>query len=210
MKVVVFGASGKTGSLLVQQALNTGHEITAYVRTPESIKHRHPKLRVIEGKLNEMDKLKEAITGADACISLLGGGSALKRSKEFVEGINNIVTTMEQEEVPRFIYMSSIGAGDSRLILSTFIRFLIVNIMLRIPLADHNANEKHIKASKLSWTIVRPAALTNGFITGNLKYGTKAVHMKGNRTISRGNVATFLLKQLSLKMYIKKAVWLYE
>jgi len=210
MKLVIFGASGKTGSLLVEQALNAGHEVTGYIRSTGAMKHEHPNLRVVVGNLNDKSALKEAIEGAEACISTLGGNSLTKRSPEIVAGIDNIVTIMEQEEVPRFIYMSSIGAGDSKLLMTPIIRFIIVNLMLRVPLADHNENEKRIRASKLSWIIVRPSGLNNGFITGNLKYGTKPTKMKGSRSISRGNVAAFLLKQLSVKMYVKKAVWLYE
>jgi len=66
MKITIFGASGKTGSLLTDQALAAGYEVTAYVRTPGSIKQEHPKLKVIVGNMNDKLKLKEAISGADA------------------------------------------------------------------------------------------------------------------------------------------------
>jgi len=50
MKIVVFGASGKTGSLLVDEALKSGHNVVAYVRKPESVKSDHPNLKVVTGK----------------------------------------------------------------------------------------------------------------------------------------------------------------
>ena len=61
MKIVVFGASGKTGSLLVDEALKSGHDVIAYVRKPESIKLEHPNLKVVAGYLNEKDKLRSVI-----------------------------------------------------------------------------------------------------------------------------------------------------
>lgn len=73
MKIVIFGASGKTGSLLVEEALASGHEVTAYVRKRESVKSDHINLKVVEGDLSEKDKLRKVITGSDACISTLGG-----------------------------------------------------------------------------------------------------------------------------------------
>ena len=109
MKIVVFGASGKTGSLLVDEALTSGHYVLAYVRKPESVKSDHPNLKVVAGYLNEKDKLKSVISGSDACISTLGGISLTKHSREIIEGIDNIVTIMEEEKVMRFIYLSSLN-----------------------------------------------------------------------------------------------------
>ncbi len=138
MKVVIFGANGKTGTLLTKHALANGHQVTAYIRNAGSLQIENPNLKIVIGNLNETLKLKDAISGADACISALGGGSLKNRSAEFVKGIQTIVTTMEEEVVPRFIYLSSIGAGESKYYISQPMRFLIVNAFLRIPLADHN------------------------------------------------------------------------
>jgi putative NADH-flavin reductase len=210
MKVVVFGASGKTGSLLIEEALASGHEVIAYVRTRESIKLVHPNLKIVSGKLNEKDKLKSVITGSDACISTLGGASLTKHSIEIIEGINTIVSIMEEEKVKRFIYLSSYGAGDSRNFMPQPIRFIIVDVMLRVPLADHNTNESRITKSQLQWTIIRPGGLTNGAKTDNLKHGSENEKLKGSINISRSNVAAFILKQLTGSNYVNKCVWLYE
>jgi putative NADH-flavin reductase len=210
MKIVVFGASGKTGSLLVDEALKSGHDIIAFVRKPESIKFDHPNLKVVAGYLNEKDKLRSVISGSDACISTLGGASLTKHSPEIIEGINNIVSIMEEESVTRFIYLSSFGAGDSRKYMPQPIRFLIADIMLLVPLADHNTNENRITKSQLQWTIVRPGGLTNGAKTDNLKHGCEMTKIKGSLSISRSNVAAFLLNQITNKDYANKNVWLHE
>jgi putative NADH-flavin reductase len=210
MKIAVFGASGKTGSLLVDEALKSGNVVTAYVRKPESVKSQHPNLRVVAGYLNEKEKLKSVISGSDACISTLGGGSLTKHSSEIVEGIDNIVSIMEEEKVLRFIYLSSFGAGDSRKYMPQPVRFLIADLMLRVPLADHNTNESRITRSKLLWTIVRPGGLTNGAKTDNLKHGWEMTKIKGSLSISRSNVAAFLLDQVTNKDYLNKSVWLQE
>jgi putative NADH-flavin reductase len=210
MKIVVFGASGKTGSLLVDEALKSGHNVIAYVRKPESIKSDHPNLKVVAGYLNEKEKLKSVISGSDACISTLGGASLTKHSPEIIEGINNIVSIMEEESVTRFIYLSSFGAGDSRKYMPQPIRFLIADIMLLVPLADHNTNESRITKSQLQWTIVRPGGLTDGAKTGNMKHGHVETKLKGSISISRSNVAVFLLNQVTSRDYVNKSVWLYE
>lgn len=210
MKIIIFGASGKTGTLLVQQALSAGHHVTAYVRKASSVTIEHPELEVVVGNLNDTQKLKDVISGADVCISALGGGSLTKRTPELVEGIANIVTTMENAGIQRFIYLSSIGAGESRFLMAQPIRFLIVSLFLRVPLADHNANEKRIAESKLNWTFVRPGGLTDGALNESPKFGFDITPMTGNRSISRASVASFILKQISNENLFRKAVWLYE
>ena len=210
MKVVIFGANGKTGILLVEQALAKGHQVVAYIRRPESILIDNPKLKIIIGNLNEPLKMKDAITGADACVSTLGGGSLTKHSIETMNGIKNIISIMEIAKVQRFIYLSSLGAGESRFLIPQPLRFILTRFFLRVPLADHNFNEGNIIKSKLDWTLVRPGSLTDGQLTGDLKYGDDKTKMKGNSSISRANVALFILQQLTDSNYIKKAVWLYE
>jgi putative NADH-flavin reductase len=210
MKIIVFGASGRTGGLLIEEALASGHEVIAYVRTKESVKSVHPNLKVVAGQLNETDKLKSVITGSDACISTLGGASLTKHSSEIIAGIDHIVSIMEEVNVKRFIYLSSIGAGNSRYFMSQPLRFFIADILLRVPLADHNTNEKRITQSQLEWTIIRPGSLTDGTRSDNLKHGTENIKLKGNISISRSNVAAFILNQLTHSSYVNKSVWLYE
>jgi len=117
---------------------------------------------------------------------------------------------MEQEVVPRFIYLSSFGAGDSLYFMPQPVRFLIAGVMLRVPLADHNINEQRIKNSKLHWTVVRPGGLSNGPKTENLKHGSEKIIMKGNNGISRANVAAFMLQQLIDSEYVNKSIWVFE
>lgn len=210
MKIVIFGASGKTGSLLVDQALEKGHQVTAYVRRTNSISTEHDNLKIVIGNLNEKLKLIDALTGADVCISTLGGNSLTHRTPALVEGIANIVNAMEQAGTKRFMYMSSIGAGDSRFLMAQPIRFLIVSLFLRVPLADHNLNEELIAKSKLDWTIVRPGGLTDGVLKEDVNFGKDIIPMKGNRSISRASVAAFILKQVDNKALFGSAVWLYE
>jgi putative NADH-flavin reductase len=210
MKIVVFGASGKTGTLLLEEALASGHEVIAYVCRKESIKIENQNLKIAVGQLNDKDKLKSVITGSDVCISTLGGASLTKHSYEIIEGIKNIVNAMEEENVSRFIYLSSYGAGDSRKYMPQPFRFLIVDLLLRVPMADHNINENCIIKSKLLWTIVRPGSLTNGPKTENLKHGSENKKIRGSLSISRSNVASFILNQITNSSYINKSVWLYE
>jgi putative NADH-flavin reductase len=210
MKVVIFGASGKTGMLLVEQALAKGYQVFAYIRRPGSILIENPKLKIVIGNLNEPLKMKDTISGADACISALGGGSLTKHSIEMINGIKNIISIMEITKVHRLIYLSSLGANESRYLIPQPLRFILTNLFLRVTLADHNTNEDNIRKSKLIWTIVRPGSLTDGQLTGDLRHGTENTKIKGSVSISRANVASFMIQQLTDTTYQQKAVWLSE
>lgn len=210
MKIVVFGANGKTGLNIVKQALEKGYTVVGFVRKPGSFTIDHPNLKIAVGNLDEKLKMADIISGADACISALGGNSLQKRAPEFTNGISNIVDIMEQEKVNRLIYISSIGAGESRYMIPQPMRFFITRFLLKVPLADHNTNEEKIRHSNLQWTIVRPASLMDGPIAKPIKSGTEIVKLKGNPLITRANVATFILNQLEEKTYENKNVWIYE
>lgn len=210
MKIVVFGATGKTGKLLVEQALAKGHKVTVYIRTAGSLKIEDKNLKVVVGNLDEKLKLSDAISGADACFSTLGGNSLTHRTPEIAKGIDTIVSVMEQEVVPRFIYLSSFGAGDSKYLMPSLMRFFIATLMLRVPLADHNQNEQRIMNSKLHFTLVRPGGLTDGPQTGRINHGSGKPFVRGKSSISRADVAAFMLDQLNNEMYDKKPVWLFE
>ena len=71
MKLSIFGATGKTGSLIVNAALNQGHEVNAYVREPAKLTVQHKKLHIIEGDLSDPRTIEKAIAGTDAVISSL-------------------------------------------------------------------------------------------------------------------------------------------
>jgi putative NADH-flavin reductase len=210
MKIIVIGANGKTGSLVVQQALDKGFRVTAYIRRPGTLTIDHQNLKIVVGELNEIFKLKNAMEGADACVSTLGGISLKEHSTAIMEGIDNIVMLMEELNIPRFIYLSSIGVGESRKMMPFLIRLFITKILFRIPLADHLENERLIMNSDLEWTFVRPGSLTEGNLTRKFRQGSDFIKLKGNLSISRANVAWFIVNELIVRNYTNQAVWLTD
>jgi putative NADH-flavin reductase len=210
MKIIVFGGTGKTGQLFIQQALEKGHEVLAYVRNASKMTLTHPHLKVLEGRLNDKIQLKNAINGADAVVSTLGGPSLFKHNQPVIDGIKNIIEVMDEVKVKRLLYMSSFGAGESRAFMPQPTRFIILDLILRVPLADHNQNEAAIKKSDLDWTIVRPGGLSDGPLTQKLNAGSEKTIIRGNVKISRANVAHFMLNQVNDLHYNRQGVWLFE
>jgi len=79
-------------------------------------------------------------------------------------------------------------------------------LLLRPAMADHQLQEDHIRASDVDWTIVRPAAFTDGPLTGAYRHGFKGTSREGLALkISRADVAHFMLQQLNSDIYLHQA-----
>ena len=203
MRLLVFGASGKTGHELVRQAVDRGHSVTAFVRTPGKFAITGPSVRVVEGNVADSAAVSNAITGHDAVVSALGVSKPLTHDPDVIEGIRNIVSAMEEHGVRRLIYLSFIGVRESRAAVGFVLRY-IAPIPLRHEIADHEVKESLIRSSRLDWTIVRPPKLTNGPSTGNYRSGDDISTWKPVPMLSRSDLAHFVLQELAESKYVHR------
>ena len=204
MKILIYGASGATGHELVNQALEQGHFVTAFVRNPEKLKIRHDNLKVVQGDGVDYQSVERAIKGQDAVLSALGAPSPFKYDKSIVDGAANIIKAMEANNVNRFIYMSFVGVKESRNTAGFVIRYIAPKL-LSSEVAGHEAREKMIKQSQLKWTIVRAPTLTNGKHIAQFRSG-EGITTKGFTVmISRADVADCMLRQLTDSNFIRKS-----
>jgi putative NADH-flavin reductase len=205
MNVLVFGASGGTGRELVKQALAQGHSVTAFVRDPTTFDSKHPHLKVVQGDVADYASVERAVQNQDAALCALGSSSPLKRDPTLIAGVRHIIEAMENAGVQRFIYLSFLGVRDGRNQLSFLGKYIVAPLVLRSVVADHEAKERLIKGSRLQWTIVRPPRLTNGQRTGAYRSGERIAANSIIPTISRADVADFMLKQLADDTYLHRA-----
>jgi putative NADH-flavin reductase len=203
MNVLVFGASGATGYHVVSQALADGFSVTAFVRDPAKLQIDHERLRVVKGDVSDEEKVDDAVRGQDVVISALGASSPFRRDYTLIKGVENIVSAMVRQHVRRLIYQSFLGVSEYR----DDLGFLINNIMPAIlsnVIRDHELKEAIIVNSSLNWTIVRCAMLTNGDLTKKYKAGERIDSAALVPTISRTDVADFMLRELHDVTYIHK------
>ena len=204
MKLIIFGATGGTGRQCVDQALAQGHQVTAFVRQPAALTVQHPDLTIIQGDITDQDAVQRAIPGHDVVISALGtrGGPAV-----LPEGTRNILEAMASHGVRRSLWVSSFGAGDSLQQMGWLSQTLIVKGLLRQAIQEKNAQEQIILASGGDWIIARPGGLTDGPLTGTYRV-TGPGDKVGRPSISRADVADFMLKNLTDTRYVRRAVGL--
>lgn len=204
MNILIFGASGKTGHELVKQALAKGHIVTAFIRDLSKMKIAHENLKCIQGDVIDYPLVAHCMIGQDAVLSALGAPSPFTYDQVIVDGAGNIIKAMEMNHVNRLIYMSFVGIKESRPAAGFVIKY-IAPILLSSEIAGHEAREKLIKHSLLQWTIVRAATLTNGKHLGQFRHGENITSKGFMDTISRKDVADFMLQQLTDHTYMKKA-----
>ncbi len=203
MKIVVFGASRGVGLKVVEQALEAGHVVTAFVRSPEKFAMKHPNLTVYQGDAMEAAAVGGAIEGHQAVISTLG---PTRPSVPHMLEISakNIVAAMKRHGVHRLI--STTGAGvrqpeDEPKLIDRFFGFLL-NLLAKDVALDSAENVKVIQASDVEWTIVRFPRLVDGEHTR--KYRVGFVGKDSGFQISRADGADFILKELTEKKWLRK------
>ncbi len=206
MKLLIIGATGGTGRELVKQALELGHKITILVRNSEKVLTSHPSLQVINGNVLNLKEVEQAVSGQDAVISSLGHKRFFIKTNILSEGTKNIIASMEKQNVKRFICITTLGINDSRFRLGLYYTLFTIPIILFFYFRDKSKQEKLIMNSKLDWTIVRPGQLTNSKLTGEYQVGNNVGNYFMTKTISRANVAHFILSQLCDKTFFHKKV----
>jgi putative NADH-flavin reductase len=199
-KIIVFGATGKTGRLVCSQLLKNGASVSGFGRSAEKIKSIDENLLVAQGNIHEYESISKAIANHQAVIVCLGSTS-LKDKSTLSTGTKNIVEAMTHHNIKRLIVISAAGVGESWSQISWLPRFLF-KTLLRNVFADHIMQEQIVKKSSLDWTIVRAAVLTNKAASGNYQ----ASNTTPVRKIARADLAEFLVHQVLDKSYIQKTI----
>ncbi len=205
MKLLVFGASGKTGREVVRQALARGYMVTAFVRQTARLPIAHANLRLVAGEISNPEAIARVVAGQTAVISTLGVGQPMTHDQAVIEGVRAIARAAEQASVERLLYLSFIGVHDSR-DAAGFVLRQLATTLLRHEVADHEVKEAAIIASFVDWTIVRPPKLTNGRLTAAYRVGEDIRARSPLPLMSRADVADFMLRQLTDAAFIRKAV----
>lgn len=205
MRVLIIGATGSIGRLVVEQALDAGYEVTAFARNAHKLDFKNSNLNFINADATNQKSVNDAVLGQDAVIITLGSGKALKTSIRST-GTQKVINAMQKHGVQRLICQSTLGAHESWGNLNLLWKWIMFGIILKSVLKDHEKQETTVYQSKLNWTIVRPGAFSDIPSLGKYKEDFPATEKNLTLKISRAEVAGFLVRQLTETKYFKKAV----
>lgn len=195
-QVLILGATGGTGRQLVAQALERGHQVTAFARTPARVRTAHQRLKVARGDVLDYESLDNAVVGQGAVLSALGHKRWFYPNRILSTGTRNLVRAMETHGVRRLVCETALGVGDSRGRAGLYYTLFVAPFILPFYFRDKERQEDIIRGSSLDWVIVRPGRLTNGRHRRRYRHGSDVGHWFWTCRISRADVADFMLRQL--------------
>mgnify|MGYP003636899402 CR=1 FL=1 len=212
MKILILGATGRTGKWILAEALEQGYKVNCLVRKPEEINQNHSALKIYKGSPESISELESALKGCDAIISALNISrksdfpwSKLRTPKTFLSDVmKNIITLSTKIKIDRIVVCSAWGVADTEKEIPLWFNWFIKNSNIGVAYKDHERQENLLKSSTLNWTIVRPSGLVD------LSKSQTIIESYNNEpkpkiTISRKSVAEFMVQTLSDEKLIGKA-----
>jgi putative NADH-flavin reductase len=208
MKITVFGATGRIGGHVVEQALAAGHKVAAVVRESSRFEVSHPSLEVFRvAGLTEEEVLRPAVDGSAAVIS--GVGARGRKDGPVASGSTRaILAAMSAVGVRRLVAVSAIPLGPvppDESFLNRRVILPLINSFAADVYADLRLMESDIMSSTTDWTIVRPPRLTDKPLTGQYRVGIGST-IPRTYSISRADTAHLMLAALSDPAMVGKPV----
>jgi len=212
MKILIFGATGRTGKIVAKEALKRNHKVNAVVRNKN--KMDLSEVECFEGLPTDIEIVKKSLVGVDAIVCCLN----IVRKSDFPwakilspptlisDSINVIVKAMEELNVNRIVSMSTWGVGDTYNQVNIIFKLLLKYSNLWVTFSDHTKQEELLKQSNLNWTIVRPVLLNDN---ENSSY-TVAEDRPLSKGISRSAVAKFIVDSIENSSFIKETPTIYQ
>ncbi|MGH3412355.1 MAG: NAD(P)-dependent oxidoreductase [Marmoricola sp.] len=206
MRLTVFGATGGTGRALVDDAVGSGHDVTAVVRDPSRFGDRSGPVRVVRGDVLDAASLDGALDRADAVCSALGTRQR-GPTTVYSDGVGNILAAMATAEVRRFVGLSAVPVGP-RDRLPPVERRVVMPLLDRLfgeGYADMARMEALLRSSDRDWTVLRPPRLTNRPGTGRYRTAIDRPLARA-RSIARADLAAAMLDVLDNPATVRTAV----
>lgn len=179
MRILVAGATGKTGTRLVEELVSRGHHPIALVRESSDTEVLPAGVERRRGDLTDLPD--DVCADCDAVVFAAGsGGSTGPEMTDAVDrdGAKRLIDLAAKANVDRFVMLSSVGAGDPD----------PDSDLAHYLQAKHDADE-YLMASGIPHAIVRPVRLTEEDGSGDVRYGDD---VDTGATAARGDVASVL------------------
>ena len=211
MKILVLGATGRTGKYIIEESLKKGHKIAAIARNPDKLKNYD--IDIILGTPYDYETMEKALTGCDAVINTLNVSrksdnpwAALTAPKDLIsKSASNAIKAMGEKGITRFVALSTIGAGRSWKTSPGILRFIVSVSNLRYAFVDHGKQEEILENSSVDYTICRaPMLSTETNTTGAI--ATQEGDTPKSTKLSRNSAAEFFIRIIENKELIRQTV----
>ncbi|MGA9575294.1 MAG: NAD(P)H-binding protein [Lysobacterales bacterium] len=206
LKILVYGASGKVGTHIVDEALQRGHHVTAVSRDPAKISRTDPNLAVVKGNILDNESVASLVAGQDVIIISVRG--VLGKSKDPADsvariGVEKVVDALRAEggNAARLIHVGGSGSlevAPGKLYADTLPKIFIPR-ELQTEIAGQIAALNYLRTiTDVNWSYATPARnFTNGKRTGVFRIGGDQMleDARGRSRISRADFAVALINE---------------
>ena len=201
-RIVVVGAHGRTGLLIVELLVKAGDTVVATIRNPKhmvDLVKRGAETVILDLEQSTGPEFARQFKDADAVVFAAGSGAG-ESSEIDSKGVRKTLRAAEKAEVKRYVAISSIGASTGMRLAGKWATDEMKDYYKHKRLAG-----KAIMASALDWTIIEPGELTESKPTGKVTLSTEAIPEK---TVPRADVAAVVVAALKTPRTKGKALQL--
>lgn len=206
MKIAIFGATGRIGQRIADEALRRGHTVTAVVRDPSKVPPKE-RLSAVKGDVTNPEQVISAVAGQDAVISAVspegnesGFGMLSKAARSLLDGL-------KAADVKRLIFVGGAGSLDvmpGKQLVDT----PEFPAGWKAPALAHRDAFNLLKQdTTLDWSWLAPAALIEpGQRTGKFRTGVDQLISddKGASRISMEDYAVAVLDELEKPRFVRR------
>jgi len=215
LDIVIYGATGEVGSLVVQEALDRGHRVTAVSRNPEQIVMQHDNLAVVKGDLLDSESVTRTVTGQDVVIlsvrGVIGDSGSPASALQFIAAEILVDVLFRQgDRAPRLIHVGGSGSLEVEpgVVFAEKLPTILLPKNLEVEiLGQILALEFYGKVDDVRWTYATPPKnFTNGPRTGVFRIGGKHALRddKGKTRVSRADFAVALIDEAERARHVRQ------
>lgn len=217
LDIVVYGATGKVGTHVVQEALDRGHRVTAVSRNPAKITMQHENLTAAQGDLLDAESVTDIVSGKDVVIVSVRGtigdsGSPESALQYLAAEILIDVLYRQGDRAPRLLHVGGSGSLEvepGKTYAGTLPKALLPKSLEVEILGQILALEFYRKVDDVHWTYVTPPKnFTNGPRTGVFRIGGDEAleDERGKTRVSRADFAVALVDEAEQRQYPRQRI----
>ena len=219
--IVVYGASGNIGGLIVDEALERGHAVIGVSRSPDRLTVEHEDFTPVQGDVTDVESFADVTNGADAVvISVQGtpeGDFAPENSTHALAASTAAAALDGAEGAP---YVLQIGGATTML---PTVEEMLANAPFPVPegtpiyamLIGHKVALDTYRGSDIDWTVLTPPLDIMGWTPGGIsdaqprgEYRTSTTEFvmdaDGNNSIYVADLAAAAVDEVENRTYVRQ------
>ncbi|MFN3685760.1 NAD(P)-dependent oxidoreductase [Salinarimonas sp.] len=197
MKVLVLGASGRTGGHVVEALAAAGHEVGSFGRSPPKVAGAS---NHVAGDPGDAQALARALGDAQAILSCL----ASSNTEPVASSAARAAIAAADGRPMRYLTIAGAGVdapGDAKGVADKAVG-LVMRLVVGRMLADRQSELSILSASPLAFTMLRPPRLTSGAPTGRWRF---TFDRPAAMAIDRADLAAAMVEALDRADFARRA-----